>query len=155
LADGIPVTIRLEENKLCLLVLIGVRADGSKELVALMPVVVPKEGDLRERNPQRHGDDHLVPGITHPYDGRAGGAEQREGDRELHGIGTRAAAEQAGRLDQSAQHGVITAPGSRAGTIQRSGGGERASGRRQRHRDPGKEVTDRVRRRADAHRADQ
>jgi transposase-like protein len=34
-ADGIHVTIRLEESKLCLLVLIGVRADGSKELVAL------------------------------------------------------------------------------------------------------------------------
>jgi transposase-like protein len=34
-ADGIHVNIRLEEEKLCLLVLIGVRADGTKELVAL------------------------------------------------------------------------------------------------------------------------
>jgi transposase-like protein len=34
-ADGIHVNIRLEERKLCLLVLIGVRADGRKELVAL------------------------------------------------------------------------------------------------------------------------
>jgi transposase-like protein len=34
-ADGIRVNIRLEEHKLCLLVLIGVRADGRKELVAL------------------------------------------------------------------------------------------------------------------------
>ncbi|CAN5126867.1 IS256 family transposase [soil metagenome] len=34
-ADGIHVNIRLEEHKLCLLVVIGVRADGSKELVAL------------------------------------------------------------------------------------------------------------------------
>ncbi len=33
--DGIYVNIRLEEHKLCLLVLIGVRADGRKELVAL------------------------------------------------------------------------------------------------------------------------
>jgi putative transposase len=33
--DGIHVNIRLEENKLCLLVMIGVRADGTKELVAL------------------------------------------------------------------------------------------------------------------------
>jgi transposase-like protein len=31
-ADGIHVNIRLEEHKLCLLVLIGVRADGRKEL---------------------------------------------------------------------------------------------------------------------------
>ena len=34
-ADGIHVNIRLEEHKLCLLVLIGVRADGRKELVGL------------------------------------------------------------------------------------------------------------------------
>jgi transposase-like protein len=33
--DGIHVNIRLEEDKLCLLVMIGVRADGRKELVAL------------------------------------------------------------------------------------------------------------------------
>ena len=33
--DGIHVNIRLEERKLCLLVMIGVRADGRKELVAL------------------------------------------------------------------------------------------------------------------------
>jgi hypothetical protein len=34
-AGGIHVNIRLEEHKLCLLVLVGVRADGRKELVAL------------------------------------------------------------------------------------------------------------------------
>ncbi len=34
-ADGIYVSIRVEEHKLCLLVMIGVRADGRKELVAL------------------------------------------------------------------------------------------------------------------------
>ena len=34
-ADGIHVNIRLEEHKLCLLVLIGVRANGSKELITL------------------------------------------------------------------------------------------------------------------------
>src|SRR3974390_2761866 len=34
-ADGIHVNIRLEEHKLCLLVRIGVRADGRKELLAL------------------------------------------------------------------------------------------------------------------------
>jgi putative transposase len=34
-ADGVHVTIRLDEDKLCLLVIVGVRADGSKELVAL------------------------------------------------------------------------------------------------------------------------
>ncbi|TDE18834.1 IS256 family transposase [Nonomuraea mesophila] len=33
--DGIHVNIRLEEHKLCLLVMIGVRADGRKQLVAL------------------------------------------------------------------------------------------------------------------------
>jgi transposase-like protein len=34
-ADGIHVNIRLEEERLCLLVLIGVRVDGTKELIAL------------------------------------------------------------------------------------------------------------------------
>ena len=34
-AGGIHVNIRLEEHKLCLLVMIGVRADGRKELIAL------------------------------------------------------------------------------------------------------------------------
>jgi transposase-like protein len=34
-ADGIQANIGLEEHKLCLLVLIGVRADGSKELITL------------------------------------------------------------------------------------------------------------------------
>ncbi len=33
--DGIHVNVRLEEHRLCLLVMIGVRADGRKELVAL------------------------------------------------------------------------------------------------------------------------
>jgi transposase-like protein len=34
-ADGIHVNIRLEEHKLCLPVVIGVRADGREELIAL------------------------------------------------------------------------------------------------------------------------
>ncbi|MGH3431342.1 MAG: IS256 family transposase [Thermocrispum sp.] len=34
-ADGIHVNVRLEEHNLCLLVLVGVRADGRKELVAI------------------------------------------------------------------------------------------------------------------------
>jgi putative transposase len=33
--DGIPLKVRLEQEKLCLLVMIGVRSDGRKELVAL------------------------------------------------------------------------------------------------------------------------
>ncbi len=33
--DGIHLKVRLEQDKVCLLVIIGVRADGSKELVAL------------------------------------------------------------------------------------------------------------------------
>ncbi len=34
-ADGIHVNIRLDEEKLCLLVMIGVRVDGTKELISL------------------------------------------------------------------------------------------------------------------------
>ena len=33
--DGIHLEVRLEQDKVCLLVMIGVRADGTKELVAL------------------------------------------------------------------------------------------------------------------------
>jgi len=38
--DGVHVNIRLEEDKLCLLVVVGGRADGSKDLVALAPHLV-------------------------------------------------------------------------------------------------------------------
>jgi transposase-like protein len=34
-ADGVHLTVRLDEAKLCLLVMVGVRVDGRKELVAL------------------------------------------------------------------------------------------------------------------------
>jgi putative transposase len=34
-ADGVHLNVRLDEEKLCLLVMIGVRVDGTKELVAL------------------------------------------------------------------------------------------------------------------------
>jgi transposase-like protein len=34
-ADGVHLNIRLDEQKLCLLVLVGVRVDGSKELITL------------------------------------------------------------------------------------------------------------------------
>jgi len=34
-ADGVHLNVRLDEEKLCLLVMIGVRADGHKELIAL------------------------------------------------------------------------------------------------------------------------
>ncbi|WP_130336546.1 IS256 family transposase [Micromonospora kangleipakensis] len=34
-ADGVHINVRLDEDKLCLLVIVGVRADGTKELVAL------------------------------------------------------------------------------------------------------------------------
>lgn len=37
-ADGIHLNVRLEEAKACVLVLIGVRADGSKELVAVKAI---------------------------------------------------------------------------------------------------------------------
>ena len=33
--DGIHVKVRLDQDKVCLLVIIGVRADGKKELITL------------------------------------------------------------------------------------------------------------------------
>ena len=55
-ADGIHVNVRLEQAKLCLLVLIGVRTDGRKELVALT------DG---HREPTESWADLLVH-LTHP-----------------------------------------------------------------------------------------
>lgn len=43
-ADGIHVNIRLESERLCLLVLVGVRADGRKELIALTDGYRESEG---------------------------------------------------------------------------------------------------------------
>lgn len=34
-ADGVHFNVRLEEERLCCLVIVGVRADGTKELVAI------------------------------------------------------------------------------------------------------------------------
>ena len=45
-ADGIHVNVRLDDQKLCLLVMIGVRADGRKELVALPTVTAESWADL-------------------------------------------------------------------------------------------------------------
>src|ERR671912_501990 len=56
-ADGIHVNIRLEEAKLCLLVLVGVRADGRKELVALADGYRESEGSWADllRDCKRRG----------------------------------------------------------------------------------------------------
>jgi len=56
-ADGIHVNIRLEEDKLCLLVLLGVRADGRKELIALADGYRESEGSWADllRDCKRRG----------------------------------------------------------------------------------------------------
>jgi putative transposase len=56
-ADGIHVNIRLEEAKLCLLVIVGVRADGRKELVALADGYRESEGSWADllRDAKRRG----------------------------------------------------------------------------------------------------
>ncbi len=56
-ADGIHVNVRLEEVKLCLLVLVGVRADGRKELVALADGYRESEGSWADllRDCKRRG----------------------------------------------------------------------------------------------------
>jgi putative transposase len=56
-ADGIHVNIRLGSERLCLLVLIGVRTDGSKELVALADGYRESEGSWADllRDARRRG----------------------------------------------------------------------------------------------------
>jgi transposase-like protein len=84
-ADGIHVNIRLEEHKLCLLVMIGVRADGRKELVALA------EG-YREST-ESWAD--LLPGCRSARDARAGAGPRGRRARIL-GRATRGVPDHAG-----------------------------------------------------------
>lgn len=56
-ADGIHVNVRLDEVRLCLLVLIGVRADGRKELIALADGFRESSGSWQDllRDAKRRG----------------------------------------------------------------------------------------------------
>ena len=56
-ADGIHVNVRLESERLCLLVLIGVRADGTKELITLADGHRESEGSWADllRDAKRRG----------------------------------------------------------------------------------------------------
>src|SRR5665647_376895 len=56
-ADGIHVGVRLEQERLCLLVLIGVRADGRKELITLADGFRESEGSWADllRDAARRG----------------------------------------------------------------------------------------------------
>jgi putative transposase len=56
-ADGIHVNVRLDEDKLCLLVIVGVRVDGTKELVALADGYRESTGSWADllRDAARHG----------------------------------------------------------------------------------------------------
>ncbi len=56
-ADGIHVSVRLEEARLCLLVLTGVRADGTKELISLADGYRESEGSWADllRDAARRG----------------------------------------------------------------------------------------------------
>lgn len=56
-ADGVHVNVRLESERLCLLVLIGVRTDGHKELIALADGYRESEGSWADllRDAKRRG----------------------------------------------------------------------------------------------------
>lgn len=56
-ADGVHLNIRLDEEKLCLLVMIGVRVDGTKELIALADGYRESEGSWADllRDCKRRG----------------------------------------------------------------------------------------------------
>ena len=56
-ADGVHVNVRLESERLCLLVLVGVRADGTKELITLTDGHRESEGSWADllRDAKRRG----------------------------------------------------------------------------------------------------
>lgn len=51
-ADGVHFRVRLEDDRLCILVLIGVRSDGTKELIAVEDGYHESTGELVERAPR-------------------------------------------------------------------------------------------------------
>jgi transposase-like protein len=73
--DGIHLKVRLEQEKLCLLVMIGVRSDGRKELVALT--------DGYRESTESWAD--LLRGCRPPWDDRPGACCRRRGAGVLEG----------------------------------------------------------------------
>jgi transposase-like protein len=65
--DGIHLKVRLEQDKVCLLVMIGVRADGTKELIAL------DDGHRESTEVVARS----VPRLYAPWHGRAGARGRR------------------------------------------------------------------------------
>ena len=65
--DGIHLKVRLEQDKVCLLVMIGVRADGTKELIAL--------DDGHRESTESWAD--LLRGVQAPRDARPGARGRR------------------------------------------------------------------------------
>ena len=80
-ADGVHFRIRLEEDRLCALVMIGVRPDGTKELIAI-------EDGYRE---SAESWATLLRGLKRPRDARSGPGRGRRGARLLEGAARRVA----------------------------------------------------------------
>jgi transposase-like protein len=68
-ADGVHFNVRLEEERLCGLVIVGARADGTKELVAIAD-------DYRESTGILGGP---AAGLQTPWDASPGGDRRRRG----------------------------------------------------------------------------
>ena len=75
--DGIHFNIRLEEDRLCTLVILGVRADGTKELVALEDGYRESAEKLGQRAARparkREGGQGRAPSRRPPFSVVAGG----------------------------------------------------------------------------------
>ena len=109
--DGIHLGVRLDDEKLCLLVMIGVRVDGTKELVALTDGFRESTGGLQpaQRTP-RPGVPSTVAGWTrsrastrsrssrHVAGVGADGGDKLPRDLLLYAIGQRAGAPSLSRL---------------------------------------------------------
>ena len=63
-ADGIHLKVRLTQDKVCLLVMIGVRPDGRKELIALAdgPANRPSPGPTCSEAASAERDTETAPG---------------------------------------------------------------------------------------------
>jgi hypothetical protein len=73
-ADGIHVNSRIEERKLCLLVMIGVRADGRKELAATSAAdfaVAPRPRTIAHVAQEEDGQAFTAPSLLLSCGGRS------------------------------------------------------------------------------------
>ena len=126
--DGIHLKVRLEQDKVCLLVMIGVRADGTKELVALADGFRESVGVVGRPAPRLQAPGHARPGARGRRR-RAGVLEGAPRGVPRHQGAALLVAQARQRARRAAEVGAPRREGRAGGDLQRRGQGPRPQGR--------------------------